>query len=212
MVYSLTEVFDSIQGEGFHAGRRAIFVRFAGCNLSCSFCDTDHRERMHATGEQIVRAVLARRTKTRAQLVVLTGGEPTLQPIAPLVEKLCRCGERPRTPFRVAIETNGEHWESLAPLMRSGAWITWSPKRPFSRREMDHDRFPCLAEIKVVAPILDGRAGHLFRLRLEQLALRDLTPLYIQPCSGEFGPAVQFVKEHPQWILSVQMHKVFGIA
>ncbi len=94
----IAEVFQSIQGEGMNAGRLAIFVRFAGCNLSCDFCDTQHQVKQHATLdgiEQFIRDAWG----WPGGLMILTGGEPALQVDQEFVERF--------SDFELAMETNG---------------------------------------------------------------------------------------------------------
>ena len=80
----INEIFYSLQGEGRHTGTPAVFVRFAGCNLKCSFCDTDHSRSVEMTEEEIVEEV----RQFPARFVVITGGEPSMQVTASLIEKL----------------------------------------------------------------------------------------------------------------------------
>ena len=112
-MYKLNEVFYSVQGEGFHAGTPAIFIRFAGCNLNCHFCDTDFTEKMQMSKEDI----LARINKYPSKFIVLTGGEPTLQVDEELVQLLKHMG------YYVAMESNGTN---LVP--NNIDWLTVSPK------------------------------------------------------------------------------------
>ena len=99
--YRLNEIFGpSIQGEGMLAGYPTIFIRFAGCNLSCSFCDADRAIKEHRSTTEIVNKVLCL-GKPDEVIVTLTGGEPMTQSIVPLCRKLFEYG------YRIAIETNG---------------------------------------------------------------------------------------------------------
>ena len=113
----VNEIFYSLQGEGAFTGTAAIFVRLAGCNLHCDFCDTKHEDYTIFTEEEIVKAI----SDYPAKHVVITGGEPTLQLTHSLVDRLHEVGKF------VQIETNG----SIAldtDLERSIDWITCSPK------------------------------------------------------------------------------------
>ena len=109
----INEIFYSLQGEGFHTGMPAIFVRFSGCNLKCSFCDTQHEEGTLMSDEEIVEAV----AKYPASMVILTGGEPGLWIDDKLVDALHYEGKY------VCIETNGSCvWpENIG-------WVSCSPK------------------------------------------------------------------------------------
>jgi len=211
-VYTLREIFFTLQGEGFHTGRAAVFARFAGCNLwsgreddrataVCTFCDTDFvgvgpdGGRFETAGE-FAEAVAARwpggsATVGGAPLVVCTGGEPLLQLDAAAVEALHARG------FAVAVETNG----TVEPP-RGLDWITVSPKvgAPLVLTRGD--------ELKLVYP-QDGGDPALF----EHL---DFTHLFLQPMDGAdrertTALALDYCLAHPRWRLSLQVHKALGI-
>ena len=112
----VNEIFYSLQGEGYHVGSAAVFVRLSGCNLHCPFCDTQHESGTEMTDEEIVEAVKA----YPARLVVITGGEPSLQLTKSLVNALHDIDKI------VAVETNGTH-----SLPGNVDWITLSPKDNF---------------------------------------------------------------------------------
>ena len=110
--YRINEIFYSLQGEGRHTGRAAVFVRFSGCNLKCPFCDTDFKAYRELTVDDIIAAVSEWRA---CGFVVLTGGEPSLQVDESLIEALHHEG------FYIAIETNG-----TCPLPSAIDWVTLS--------------------------------------------------------------------------------------
>ena len=107
-------IFYSLQGEGYHTGTPAVFVRFSGCNLKCSFCDTQHEEGTLMTADEIIAEV----SKYPAATVILTGGEPSLWIDDALGDRLHEAGKY------VCIETNGTR-----PLPASIDWVTCSPKQ-----------------------------------------------------------------------------------
>ncbi|MCM1142149.1 MAG: 7-carboxy-7-deazaguanine synthase QueE, partial [Muribaculum sp.] len=109
----INEIFYSLQGEGHFAGTPAVFVRFAGCNLQCPFCDTD----FHSFTTMSIDEVMNEIKKYPARRVVLTGGEPTLQLTAEFIDRLHR------EEFRIHIETNGTKC-----LPAPVDWLTCSPK------------------------------------------------------------------------------------
>ena len=194
MLYTVNEVFYSIQGEGFWTGTPAVFIRLAGCNLACPWCDTDHSKKYSATEQELLTAVMARSKQgyasPRARHVVLTGGEPLIQDVVPLVEQLAD------NRFYVHLETNGTR-ELTSLLRRNIAWVTVSPKTGSEVKLASTD------EVKVV--LTDGVNPN------DYAALAPEGRRFIQPCSEDFPPAIQYVKEHPQWRLSIQLHKVLGL-
>lgn len=200
MLYPINEIFYSIQGEGANAGCAAVFVRFAGCNLNCSWCDTDHSEKKKMSEKDIANEIYMRWPHKHRDniLVVLTGGEPTIHTLKPLLEELGS--------VEVAIETNGTAMKTASDFMECYIdglldWITVSPKQHgLALKEV----LNVADEIKVV---MDGKANPL-----------DYTPspknnchLFVQPCSENYQPAVDFVLAHPEWRLSVQVQKVIGV-
>ncbi|MBR5687743.1 MAG: radical SAM protein [Prevotella sp.] len=191
----VNEIFYSLQGEGFHTGRAAVFVRLSGCNLVCDFCDTDHASFTEMSEEEIV----IETAKYPTSWVVVTGGEPALQLTASLVEKLHAAGKE------VAVETNGTR-----PLPENVDWVTVSPKAAFVGKA----GLPVLKkadEVKAVfgeEPLPDDpaygiEAGHYF----------------LQPCdTGDnernraiTARCIDYILNHPRWRLSLQTHKMTGI-
>ena len=179
---AVNEIFYSLQGEGYHTGTPAVFVRLSGCNLKCDFCDTDHSRSVMMTVGDIVDEV----SKYPAKTVILTGGEPSLQPIGELVDMLHEAGRR------VHIETNGTR-----PLPHGIDWVTCSPK-PDSRLALTH-----CDELKVVYTGQD----------VEAIAAGiEATHRYLQPCSGlNTAEVVDYLLAHPHWRLSLQTHKIIDI-
>ena len=177
----INEIFYSLQGEGFHTGTPATFIRFSGCNLRCPFCDTRHEEGTLMTDDDILQAV----TQHPARLVVLTGGEPSLWIDQDLTDRLHRAGKY------IAIETNGTH-----PLPAGIDWVTCSPKDdgPVVLDRMD--------EVKVVyqgqdlAPYEQLPAHHFFLQPCSCLNTAE---------------TIACVLAHPRWRLSLQTHKLTGI-
>ena len=109
----INEIFYSLQGEGFHTGTPAVFVRFSGCNLKCSFCDTRHEEGILMSDEDILQAISA----FPSNVVILTGGEPSLWIDQTFIDLLHMAGKY------ICIETNGTN-----PLPEGIDWVTCSPK------------------------------------------------------------------------------------
>jgi organic radical activating enzyme len=113
MKYKINEIFNSIQGEGFYAGSPATFIRFAGCNLSCPFCDTNHNVKYEMTFVELMKTV----KRMNRKIIILTGGEPSLQLDREIIKGLHALSRR------IHIETNG-----TMPLPIGLDWITLSPK------------------------------------------------------------------------------------
>ncbi|OIQ71477.1 7-carboxy-7-deazaguanine synthase [mine drainage metagenome] len=211
MSYSVKEIFYTLQGEGIQAGRPAVFCRFAGCNLwsgrepdrataVCRFCDTDFVGCNGTGGGKFANAsALAQRVasfwpaqNTINRFVVLTGGEPMLQIDQALVQALHQNG------FEIAVETNGT----------LGApdgldWICVSPKADAALVIERGD------ELKLVFPQPQAMP--------ERFETLDFRHFLLQPMDGPQQSkntqlAIDYCKAHPRWRLSVQMHKVLGIA
>ena len=189
--YKINEIFYSLQGEGYNAGRPAVFVRFSGCNRRCPFCDTRHESGVEMTAEQIRQAV-EKADNGQNTMVVLTGGEPTLQ--LSDEENLF-----PYTSSRrfIAIETNGT---GAVP-----SWIDWVTVSP--KEDVPLDKLPRFNEVKL---LFDET-----RLDYIQLFNRNGITAFIQPIdrSGKMNiqETVNFIKQNPRFRLSVQIHKLIGI-
>ena len=177
----INEIFYSIQGEGFHAGMPCVFIRFAGCNLRCPFCDTRHEEGTEMDDERI----WAEAGKYPATHVVLTGGEPGLQVDEAFVEGLHRMGKS------VHVETNG-----TCPLPANIDWVTCSPK------EGSRLRIGRIDELKVVYTGQD-----LEPYEKMPAAVHCLQPCSCRNTEE----VIAYVKAHPLWRLSLQTHKWVGI-
>lgn len=208
MSYAVKEMFLTLQGEGMQTGRRAVFLRFAGCNLwtgreqdrasaICTFCDTDFVGIDGENGERYEVNELATRAgalwgehRARA-FIVCTGGEPLLQLDAPLIDALHAEG------FEIAVETNGT---IAAPDGLD--WLCISPKSGSAMVQRSGD------ELKLVWP----------QTGIDPAALLgwDFTHYLIQPMDCAEGEAAReaamdYVSAHPQWRLSLQTHKLLGI-
>ena len=194
--YRVAEIFESLQGEGRNSGRQCVFVRFAGCNLKCPWCDTDFSERFALTRSELVAEICGYRAKS----VILTGGEPTLQPeMAELVADLRRHG------LWIAVETNATADFDAAPWLGFVDYIACSPKMEFP----DSVKLTRADEVRVVA---SGEAAVEFCRAIEKKI--EATDFYISPCDrdGEidFATAKSVLGCLPGWSLSVQLHKLLG--
>ena len=210
MTYSIKEIFYTLQGEGAHAGRPAVFCRFSGCNLwtgreqdrasaTCQFCDTDFvgtdgegggkfrdAESLAATIDSLWPA-----SYPASKYVVFTGGEPLLQLDAALIDAMHAVG------FMIAIETNG-----TLPVPNGVDWICVSPKVGATLVVQRGD------EIKVVIP----QAGQ----DLADYQQLDFANYFVQPMDGPLAAfntqlAIDTCRRNPQWKLSLQTHKLLQI-
>ncbi len=209
MSYAVKELFLTLQGEGVHAGRRAVFVRFAGCNLwsglerdrakaICQFCDTDFVGIDGAGGGRfadaaaLVAAVAEEwGVGVEQRFVVLTGGEPMLQVDDALVDALHGKG------FRIAIETNG-----TLPVHPGIDWVCVSPKAGSTVVQRSGD------ELKLVWPQAGSDVGELDRW---DFAHRLVQPLDDPDYEANRAAAIAFAMERPHWRLSLQTHKLLGL-
>lgn len=193
MTYPLVEIFESMQGEGRNTGRPCVFVRFAGCNLACPWCDTDVTARFTLSLGDLVAEVKG----FRARSVILTGGEPTIRPGMPeLVAALKAEG------FWIAVETNGT---AEPDWLQFVDYVACSPKAEFP----DRLALTRADEVRVVAS--SPEAADFCR------AVRGLvaaTDYYVSPCErgGEidFATAKDVLSRLDGWSLSVQLHKILG--
>lgn len=211
MTYFVKEIFYTLQGEGAHAGRPAVFCRFSRCNLwtgrerdraraICDFCDTDfvgtngEGGGRFRTAADLADAVAARWPGGGRPYVVCTGGEPLLQLDAAAVDALHERG------FEVAVETNGT--QAAPPGLD---WVCVSPKAGAPLVLTTGD------ELKLVYPQnKPGAEPELFE-RLEFGSFR-LQPLDDDRNAEHTAAAVKYCMDHPQWSLSLQTHKTLGIA
>jgi len=216
-MYTVKELFPTLQGEGAHTGRAAVFCRFAGCNLwsgreedrataICQFCDTDFvgtnglSGGKFETASQLAESIEETWNRTaagpRQRYVVFTGGEPLLQLDAALIDALHLIG------FAIAIETNG-----TIKVPKGVDWVCVSPKVGSELIVLQAD------EIKLVIP----QAGH---THIETLLARfekmDYRNRFLQAMDGpqiqeNLALAIQLCQKRPLWRLSVQTHKMIGI-
>lgn len=197
MKYELVEIFESLQGEGRNTGRPCVFVRFAGCNLACPWCDTDVTRRFSLELDELAGEIKS----YRARSVVLTGGEPTIVSGMPeLIAELKREG------FWVAVETNGLN---AAQWLQFADYVAVSPKAEF---ESLYDRPETIIEadeVRIVASS-ENVVGFCRKMR-RRISARDY---YVSPCDrdGEidFATAKAVLSGLDGWSLSVQLHKILG--
>lgn len=177
----INEIFYSLQGEGFHTGTPAVFVRFSGCNLKCGFCDTQHEEGRMMSDDEILSEVC----KYPCRMVILTGGEPGLWIDGKLTAALHAVGKY------IAIETNG-----TCVLPEDIDWVTCSPKEGTILKVLRMDEVKVVYIGQDVSEYLKLSARHYF-----------LQPCSGQNTND----VIAYIKKHPQWRLSLQTHKLIDI-
>ncbi|WP_288411064.1 7-carboxy-7-deazaguanine synthase [uncultured Herbaspirillum sp.] len=210
MTYSIKEIFYTLQGEGTHAGRPAVFCRFSGCNLwtgreedraraICQFCDTDFVGTDGENGGKFKSAeALAAKidslwpaTYAPSKYVVFTGGEPLLQLDAALIAAMHAIG------FEIAIETNG----TIA-VPEGVDWICVSPKMGAKLKVTRG------SELKVVVPQAGQPLAHYETLDFQHFLLQ---PMDGPQAAANTRLAIEMVKHNPKWKLSIQSHKLLNI-
>ena len=194
-MFKINEIFYSLQGEGFHTGTPAVFVRFSGCNLRCAFCDTQHQAGRAMSLEDIVAEI---NQYPNARMIVLTGGEPSLFINEVFVKALKTTGKL------IAIETNGTR-----PLPSNLDWVTFSPKTGFEGGDVEPCVLKTCDELKVVYLGQD----------LKQYQGIEARHRFLQPCfsadenqrQANMKSCVEAVKNNLGWRLSLQIHRFLGI-
>lgn len=195
-MYLINEIFESLQGEGFHTGTPCVFVRFSGCNLQCHFCDTQHESGTAMSLTEIADSV---NHYPMASMIVLTGGEPSLFIDEHFIAELKRL-----TGKRIAIETNGTRT-----LPTNIDWVTLSPKDGFAGGDTE----PCILtqcdELKVVYEEQDLSAyQHI------QTQHRFLQPCFCdneQQRQENLQKCLHAVMNTSGWRLSLQIHRILCI-
>ncbi|MDP4149592.1 MAG: 7-carboxy-7-deazaguanine synthase QueE [Bacteroidota bacterium] len=191
------EAFYTLQGEGYHQGKAAYFIRLGGCDVGCSWCDVKESWNAGLHPRVRVAEIVEEAAKYAARMAVVTGGEPLMHDCTALTNRLYKAG------FATHIETSGA-W----PLSGEWDWICLSPKKFKAPRP---ELLPLANELKVVVynkSDLDWaekwaaqvtRGCKLF-LQPEWSKADQVTPLI-----------VEYIKEHPQWELSLQLHKYINV-
>ena len=182
----VNDIFYSLQGEGRNTGRAAIFIRFAGCNLKCPFCDTDFAQYEEMSDEDILNRIKS----YPSHFVVLTGGEPSLQVDRQLVDLLHKHG------YELAMETNGTH-----PIVDGIDWITFSPKGNTVIKRCNE--LKCIFEEATLEPDDHGISAE----------YKYLQPCDVQNTERNAQIVKRwfdYILQHPEWRMSLQTHKLVG--
>ena len=191
------ENFYTIQGEGFHQGRAAYFIRLGGCDVGCIWCDVKDSWDAEKHPLRKVDDLVSEVKKTPARLVVITGGEPLMHDLTALTKKLQSAG------LETNIETSGS-----SPLSGSWDWICLSPKK---FKAPLPDVVPYASELKIIVfNQSDFKWAETFAAQVSASC-----KLYLQPewsKAAEMTPLiVNYIKANPQWELSLQVHKYIDV-
>lgn len=193
----LVEDFYTIQGEGYHTGKAAYFIRLGGCDVGCRWCDAKYTWNPRLYPPVEVATIVARATACAAQAVVVTGGEPLLYPLGVLTSELHARG------LELFLETSGSH-----PFSGEFDWVCLSPKRQQPPLEEACARAD---ELKVIVE----RAEDFAWAEQNAARVRPECRLYVQPewsVSEQVMPLlVEYVKANPRWNISIQSHKYMHI-
>jgi len=199
--YNIVETFYSIQGEGKFAGTSAYFIRFFGCNLACNFgngfvCDDKAHSNKKLVVGYSINELVNKAEIVGAKHIVLTGGEVSLGNVNPLIEALQDAG------MFVQVETNGNNYEAI----KSANYVTYSPKGAFDK---DAPVMLIFNELKLLAGINKPVDANLWT---------QIENKYVQPIGNEHSwdmdnvkYCIEFVKENPEWKLSLQTQKVMEV-
>lgn len=191
------EHFYTLQGEGFHQGKAAYFIRLGGCDVGCVWCDVKDSWDAEKHPKLKIDSLKLKVKETSAEMVVITGGEPLMHDLTELTKELQAAG------LKTNIETSGAH-----PLSGSWDWICLSPKKfkaPLS------EIIPLANELKIV---VFNRSDFDWAEKYAAL-VSPSCKLFLQPewdKAAEITPLIiDYIKAHPQWELSLQIHKYINV-
>jgi len=191
------ESFYTIQGEGFHQGMAAWFIRLGGCDVGCVWCDVKDSWDADKHPKWTVEEITEQLSEISAEMVVITGGEPLMYDLSELTETIKSRG------FSVHVETSGAH-----PLSGSWDWICLSPKKFKDARE---EFYEVADELKVV---IFNKSDFEWAEKYAALVTNNCK-LYLQPewdKADEMTPLIiEYVKNNPKWGISLQIHKYLNV-
>ena len=196
-VLPVMESFYTLQGEGFHQGRAAYFIRLGGCDVGCVWCDVKESWDAEKHPKRSIESLVEEVKQTPAQLVVITGGEPLMHDLEALTAALQSAG------FETNIETSGSH-----PLSGNWNWICLSPKK---FKEPLPGILPLAHELKVV---VFNKTDFEWAEKYAALVNADCK-LYLQPEWDKKETVtpliIDYIKANPRWELSLQVHKYINV-
>ncbi|NBB21699.1 radical SAM protein [Runella sp. CRIBMP] len=196
-VLPLMEAFYTLQGEGYHSGKAAYFIRLGGCDVGCVWCDVKESWDVEAHPKVSIKDMVEEALKHPARMAVVTGGEPLMHNLEQLTEALQAAG------FHTNIETSGAH-----PMSGRWDWVCFSPKKfkaPHPSVYEQADELKVIVYNKTDFEFAEQHAALVNKecvllLQPEWSRVQEMTPLI-----------VEYVKQHPQWRVSLQTHKYMDI-
>lgn len=192
----IVETFHSIQGEGYWTGINAFFIRLAGCDVGCPWCDTKHSWNSRHHPLRTIASLVTEAQTADPAIVIITGGEPLMHPLTPLCQALRAVG------LRVHLETSGAH-----PFSGLFDWVTLSPK-PF--KPPHPSSYLQASELKiVVASEADLAWAETQANQVPAYVRYYLQPEWTSPNSQAL--ILAYILQHPRWRLSLQTHKLLGV-
>jgi organic radical activating enzyme len=192
----IVETFHSIQGEGFWTGTNAFFIRLAGCDVGCPWCDTKQSWSARHHPQRLLTELVAEAVAAQPKIVIVTGGEPLMHNLDPLTQALHTAG------LTIHLETSGSH-----PWSGEFDWVTFSPK-PF--KQPNPSIYAHVNELKVViASASDFEWAQLQAQKVAEGAIKCLQPEWTDPDNR--SKIVEFVMQNPSWRISLQTHKMLGV-
>lgn len=192
----IVESFHSVQGEGSWMGTNAFFIRLAGCDVGCPWCDTKHSWNPKWHPRQEIGSLVAAAKAANPHIVVITGGEPLMHNLRALTSQLKAAG------LRVHLETSGAH-----PFSGAFDWVTFSPKR---YKPPHSSIYPHVNELKVViANEADLEWAEKQAAHLSPMVAKLLQPEWETANSQDL--VFSYILKHPEWRISLQTHKFLGV-
>jgi len=193
----VVERFYSLQGEGYNTGKAAFFIRLAGCDVGCGWCDSKNSWNLNNHPLIPIKEIVADIIRHKAEYVVITGGEPLIHPLDGL------CTLLKKNNLKILLETSGS-----CPISGIFDWICLSPKR---NRPPLPDIYKRASELKIVI----ANSSDFSWAEENRLLVTELCKLYLQPewsvREALLPDIVRYIKKNPQWTLSFQTHKFINI-
>jgi 7-carboxy-7-deazaguanine synthase len=194
--FPVVEVFHSVQGEGFWTGTNALFIRLAGCDVGCQWCDTKESWTMRQHPQRSADELVAVVQEVMPKIVVITGGEPLMHPLTPLTDRIHSTG------VSIHLETSGAH-----PFSGNFDWVTLSPK---VSKLVHPSVYPHVNELKiVVVSPSDLERAEQEAQRVSSEVVKCLQPEWNTP--GSYNLIFSYVLHHSEWRISLQTHKLSGV-